>query len=256
MKKLLLLIPILFISIVIISQPSHNIIKVSPDLELIKLSENSYVHVSFSSLPGFGRFSSNGLILVDGNLALLFDTPSTDSLTLQLVSFLRNKMGLEITGFVPNHWHEDCMGGLKYLQSQNINSYANQITINIAREKGLPVPEHQFTDSLILKVGDKPIFCYYLGAAHSLDNIVVWIPSEKILFPGCMCKSINSPDLGNVADGDLSEYAGTIERVIAKFGSAEVVIPGHGPIGGLDLLLHTRDLAKTAVSSTVKQYKR
>ena len=157
-------------------------------------------------------------------------------------------MGLEIAGFVPNHWHEDCMGGLKCLQNKKINSWANQITIDIAREKGLPVPDHGFTDSLNLSLGDKKIFCYFPGAAHSLDNIVVWIPSEKILFAGCMCKSINSVNLGNITDGDISEYPATIGKVIARFGSAEIIIPGHGGIGGPELLLHTKNLVKAKVN--------
>jgi metallo-beta-lactamase class B len=134
------------------------------------------------------------------------------------------------------------MGGLGYLQSQKVESYANQKTIEIARQKNLPVPVHGFKDSLQLYLGDKVINCYFLGAAHSLDNIVVWIPSEKILFPGCMVKSLNSGNLGNTVDGDLNAYPGTIDKLIKKFRTAKVVIPGHGQVGGSDLILHTRDL--------------
>ena len=153
-------------------------------------------------------------------------------------------MSLKISGFIPNHWHADCMGGLGYLQSHNIPSYANQKTIDIARSKNLPVPAHGFKDSIRLSLDEKVINCYFLGAAHSLDNVVVWIPSEKILFPGCMVKSLTSTDLGNLTDGDLKAYPGTIDKVIKKFSSANVVIPGHGQSGGLDLLMHTRDLLR------------
>lgn len=240
---------IIFISAVLIqfngfSQIDSNTIRVSSDIELIKLSENAYVHVSYSSLPGFGRFSSNGLILVNGSKAFLFDTPMTDSLTSNLVSWLNDTMKINIVGFVPNHWHNDCMGGLEFLQNQKIESYANQMTIDIARSKNLPVPAHGFKDSLQLQLGDKQIKCYYLGAAHSLDNIVVWIPSEQILFAGCMIKSLNSKDLGNTADGDLIVYPETIDKLIKKFPEAKIVIPGHGQSGGLDLIKHTGELAK------------
>jgi metallo-beta-lactamase class B len=217
---------------------------ISRDLELIKISEDAYVHVSYDSLPGFGRYSSNGLILIDRHDAFLFDTPTSDSLTKTLVTFLKLKMGIKITGFIPNHWHNDCMGGLAYLQSQSVESYANQKTIEIAAIKHLPIPTHGFKDSIQLKLGDKMIYCYFPGPAHSLDNIVVWIPSKKILFPGCMCKSLDSENLGNVADGNTADYPGTIEKVIGKFKSAKIVIPGHGRIGGLDLLQHTKDLAE------------
>ncbi len=226
-----------------LSQSKFTSITISRDLELIKISDDAYVHVSYDSLPGYDRYSSNGLILIDRHSAFLFDTPTTDSLTKTLVTFLKSKMGIKITGFIPNHWHNDCMGGLAYLQSQSVESYANQKTIEIAAIKNLPIPAHGFKDSIQLTLGDKMIYCYFPGAAHSLDNIVVWIPAEKILFPGCMCKSLDSDNLGNVADGDPTSYPGTIEKVIEKFKSATIVIPGHGRIGGMDLLQHTKDLA-------------
>jgi metallo-beta-lactamase class B len=218
-------------------------VKISHDLELQKISDNAYVHISYATLPAYGRVAANGLIFINRNEAFLFDTPWTDSLTEVLVTYLSDKMGLKVTGFIPNHWHEDCMGGLAYLKSKGIPSYANQKTLDIARSKNLPVPEHGFTDSLNLFLGDKAIKCYFPGAAHSLDNVVVWIPSEKILFPGCMIKSMSSTDLGNTADGDLKTYPETIDWVIKRFMTAKIVIPGHGNVGGPELLTHTRSLA-------------
>jgi metallo-beta-lactamase class B len=240
------MINILIVSLIIqlngFAQADFKKIYISKDIELIKLSENAYVHVTYASLPNFGRFSSNGLIYIYGNEAFLFDSPVTDSLTMSLVTWLKDSMNLRIVGFVPNHWHEDCMGGLKCLQSQKIDSYANQMTIDIAKTKNLPVPAHGFQDSLQLQLGDRLIKCYYFGAAHSLDNIVVWIPSEKILFAGCMIKSINSKDLGNVVDGDLVTYPKTIDTLIERFPMAMIVIPGHGQHGGFELIEHTKEL--------------
>ncbi len=217
-------------------------IAISSDLELVRVSDNAYVHVSYSTLPGYGRVAANGLIFIDGKEAFLFDTPWNDSLTRDLVTYMEDKMGLEICGFVPNHWHDDCMGGLGYLESRKIKTYANQMTIDITMEKGLPAPETGFRDSLELHPGNKAIWCYFPGAAHSMDNIVVWIPSEKILFPGCICKSLDSRTLGNTADGDTSAYPAAVDWIIGKFKEAKVVIPGHGAFGGTELLYHTRSL--------------
>jgi metallo-beta-lactamase class B len=239
MKNTSLVILFLLIPLSVFSQ---DVIRITPDLELFRISENAYVHVSYSTVEGYGRISANGLIFINKNKAFLFDTPWNDSQTSALVSYIKDKMKLEIEGFAPNHWHADCMGGLQYLKSQKIKSYANQVTIEIAEKLGLPVPDAGFRDSLKLPLGDKFIYCYFFGAAHSTDNIVVWIPSEDLLFPGCMCKSINSENLGNISDGDLSEYPKTISKVIHKFRAAKIVIPGHGPIGGPELLTHTEAL--------------
>lgn len=228
------------------AQTADNKIIISNDIELIRLSENAYVHVSYSEIEGYGRVSSNGLIFRNGNEAFLFDTPATESLTGELVSWLRKSMNLKIAGFVPNHWHSDCIGGLQFLIDQRIESYANQMTINIARSKGLPVPANGFRDSLQLQLGSKLIQCYYPGPAHSLDNIVVWIPSEKILFAGCMVKSLDAKNIGNIADGDLASYPKTIDKLLRRYPDAKIVVPGHGQYGGIELIMHTKELLKTS----------
>lgn len=222
---------------------SQDIIKISADLELIRISNNTFMHVSYNEVPGYGSVAANGLIFIEGRKAILFDSPWNDTRTEVLITYLEKEMGLKIKGFVPGHWHEDCMGGLGYLKSRKIISYANSLTQHIAVEKGLPVPDHGFSDSIILNLGRKEIRCYFPGAAHSTDNIVVWIPSEKILFPGCICKSADARNLGNMADGDMVSYPGTVEWIIRKFPDAKTVIPGHGAYGGTELLTHTLSLA-------------
>jgi metallo-beta-lactamase class B len=218
--------------------------KVSKDIEVIKITDNSYVHVSYTNLSKYGRVGSNGLIFTNNGKAVLFDTPMTESLTEELVDWIRDTLKVNIVEFIPNHWHEDCIGGLGYLNGLGIDSHANEMTIKIAQSKNLPVPKHGFKDSLTISLGDKKIICSYFGAAHSLDNIVAWIPSEKILFAGCMAKELASTNLGNTADGNLKDYPETIKKVLDKYPGAKYVIPGHGKFGGIELLKHTLDLSR------------
>ena len=215
---------------------------VSPDIRVIRISEHSYVHVSYTEVPGFGRVGSNGFIYANAGESLLFDTPMNDSLTGQLIDWIRDSLHLRIVGFIPNHWHNDCMGGLDCVARHGIPSYASEMTRTIAREKELPVPQHGFADSLVLHLGERVVFCRYEGPAHSPDNIVAWFPSEKILFGGCMVKELQSATLGNTADANLSEWPNTIKKVLEDFPAAELIIPGHGAFGGRELLTHTLDL--------------
>ena len=219
-------------------------ITINKDLEIVQIMPNVYQHISYAEFTGFGRVECNGMILTNGDKAFLFDTPPTEQLTKQLVEWIMQTLKLKIAGFVPNHWHSDCIGGLSYLQSIGVESYANQMTIDIAKAKKLPVPTHGFKDSLNLQLGSTAINCYYLGAGHSMDNIVVWIPSEKVLFPGCLVKELNAKGLGNTVDGDLKVYPETIEKVLRKFPEAKIVIPGHGAFGGIELVRHTKELLK------------
>ena len=217
-------------------------IKIGDDIELIQLSEKAFVHVSVSEIAGFGKVSSNGLIIINGGEALLFDTPVTNSQTETLVKWITDSLSATVSAFVPTHWHDDCLGGLEYLHTIGIKSYANQMTIDLAKANGMPVPCYGFTDSLHLYLHDKIVECHYFGGGHSADNIVVWIPSEKILFAGCMVQNIHSNGLGNLSDAKLDEWYPTIQKVMAKFSDAKIVIPGHGQIGGMELLEHTSKL--------------
>lgn len=217
-------------------------IPISKDIEAIQLSEHIYVHVSYAEIPPWGRVASNGLIYRSGGEALLLDTPINDSLTQVLIGWVRDSLKVQVVGFVPNHWHSDCMGGLGYLHSIGIPSYAQVQTVSLARTNHRPIPQHSFVDSLHLRVGGDLVVCRYFGAAHSVDNIVCWIPSQGVLFGGCMVKDLSSQTLGNTADADLSAWPSTIARVLAAYPNVRVVVPGHGLIGGPDLLIHTQDL--------------
>ena len=66
-----------------------------------------------------------------------------------------------------------------------------------------------------------------------------------MLHGGCAVRELSSTSAGNVADADLAEWPTSVERIQKHYPEAEVVIPGHGLPGGLDLLHSTqRTLSK------------
>jgi glyoxylase-like metal-dependent hydrolase (beta-lactamase superfamily II) len=54
---------------------------------------------------------------------------------------------------------------------------------------------------------------------------------------------VASATLGNTADGDLSVYPATIQRVKERYPEAKFVVPGHGLAGGKELVEHTLSMA-------------
>jgi metallo-beta-lactamase class B len=243
MKRIILVVCMILLVKLMFSQDKFNIINIGKELQLIKISDNAFIHISYIH-NGINRYPCNGLILFEKDKAFLFDTPNIDSTTQILMKYLKNNLKLNIVGFIANDWHWDSMGGLDVLNKSGIPTYANNMTIDIAKSKGLPIPSVGFNDSLILKFGNIEIHCYYFGAAHTIDNIVVWIPSEQILFADCIIKELKAKDLGFTGDGDLTSYPVTLKKVKDKFLNAKIVIPGHGDFGGVDLIEHTIDLAK------------
>lgn len=224
------------------SQDIKEIIKISEDLEVISLSSDSFIHISYMSNPSYGRFGCNGLIYKNNNEAVFFDTPHTDSLTLQLLNWFKNTFpDVKIKAVVVNHFHNDCVAGLDEFHKLGVSSYSYKTTPELASNINLPVPQKTFSDSLSLAIGDEKIICRYLGEAHTADNIVAYIPSEKILFGGCMVKSLGSGK-GNLADANVDEWPETIKKVKEEFSETQFVIPGHGSYGGKELLDFTIEL--------------
>ncbi|WP_029904071.1 subclass B1 metallo-beta-lactamase [Prevotella sp. 10(H)] len=232
------------LSLIIIIFPiiAQNKIIVSDNLEITKLSDNVYLHKSFLVIENYGKIGANGLLLVEDGKALMIDSPWNDNQTEELYNWLKDSLNTTITTFIPTHWHEDCMGGLGYLQTKGVSSYTNLMTIDIAKEKNLPIPQHGFDHSLFLDFHGIPVECTYLGGGHSTDNIVVWLPFENILFGGCCIKDINSTNLGNLSDADVEAWPSTMRKMIDKFPNAKIVVPGHGPTGGTELMRHTLQL--------------
>ena len=79
----------------------------------------------------------------------------------------------------------------------------------------------------------------------SADNVVVWIPSAQLLFGTCAVRSPVFPGKGNTADANLTNWPEAIRRVKSRYREAAIVVPGHGPPGGVELLSHTIDVLET-----------
>ena len=217
-------------------------IVIDNDIQLIHLQDSVYVHVTWHHLDDFGRFPSNGLIVIRNGQALMIDTPMDNDKTERLTNYLKESMSVDLVKLIIGHFHDDCMGGLGYLQSIGIESIANAMTIEKCKEIGLPVPSTSFTDSLTFDFNGEQIECRYFGAGHSFDNITVWITSEEILFGGCLIKSIDSNGLGNLSDAVVDDWDMTVEKVCKEYPEIKTVIPGHGDFGGIELLTHTIEL--------------
>ncbi len=223
-----------FLILFFINQLNAQEIEISKNLILQQISKDCYVHT---------QGNNNGLIYINNGEALIISTPDSDAETQNLIDWVTDEKKTTIVAWVIDRWHPDAMGGLHIVKGNNIQTYSFTLTQQIAREKELPVPEIGFNPKIKIKVGKKKIICQYFGEAHTSDGIVVWIPSEKILFGGNEIRNFNGW-IGNIGDANLAEWAETIEKVKKKYGSAGVVIPGHGKYGGPELIDYTIDLYK------------
>lgn len=213
---------------------SGQTINISEGLTAYKIAEGIYVHT---------YDNSNGIIVVNNGEAVIVSTPPSDDATLKLINWTKESLKAKIIGYVIDMWHPDGMEGLDVVQKSGIKSYSSELTRTIAKEKGLPVTDIGFDSTLELKVGNEKLICCYFGPTHTSDGIVVWIPKKKILFGGNGIRNYNGW-VGNIADANLNKWSKTIEKVKKDYGTAKIVIPGHGKYGGPELIDYTIKLYK------------
>lgn len=214
------------------------------NLKITKISENTYIHTSFLQHDDLSKIPCNGMILTGGNEAFILDTPTDNTSTKELIHWIQNTLQLSIKGILPTHFHKDCLGGLQEFDDKGIPSYASFHTIRLANENNYPLPKIGFHDSLMLQIEDKMILARHFGEGHTRDNVVVYFPSEDILFGGCLIKELGAQK-GFLGDANLDEWSSTVESVKKNFPDAKIVVPGHGSFGNTELLDYTIKLFNT-----------
>jgi metallo-beta-lactamase class B len=219
----------------------NGIVYQTESLVIEQLTPTVFKHVSFLQTNEFGNVPCNGMIYMTNNEALVFDTPTTDKVSEELINWIATAKKATVKGVVINHFHDDCLGGLKAFHEKGIPSYANDLTIQEAKKDGVVVPENGFDNYLRLLVGGKKVINQYFGHGHSKDNIISYIPSEQIMFGGCMIKAINGKK-GYLGTADVSQWPKTVTKVKSAYPNLKIVIPGHGKNGGTELLDYTIEL--------------
>lgn len=226
------------------AQSTAEEVVITDGLSIIQLTPNVYQHISILKTESFGDVKCNGLVYINGSEAIICDTPSNGPLSKQLLNWLHEKHpDVKVKAVVVNHFHTDCLGGLHEFHRAGIQSYAHRLGPELLKVKKdtSEVPQNVFSKSLELKVGDKKVINYYFGEAHTRDNIITWIPSENTIFGGCMVKSMGASK-GNLADANVKAWPETIRKIKETCPAAKIVVPGHGDVGGRELLDYTVQL--------------
>ena len=208
---------------------------------LKQLSENTFVHTSYLQTDDFGHVACNGLVIRNGKQALIFDTPTDDKGAKELIRLVQDSLRCKIVVVIPTHFHTDCLGGLQAFHEAGIASIANELTLELAKNSQMTVPEFSFHKSFTFKVGQEKVLIKFLGQGHTRDNVVGYFPSEKVLFGGCLIKEIGASK-GYLGDANVEAWSKTVKKVKKAFPQVKHVVPGHGEAGDSSLLDYTRKL--------------
>ncbi|MDX2048098.1 MAG: BlaB/IND/MUS family subclass B1 metallo-beta-lactamase [Chitinophagaceae bacterium] len=221
----------------IFGQHSDSSLKISP------LTGNFFVYTTYNIYKG-NRIPANGMYLITDHGVILFDTPWDTTQFQPLLDSIKVKHNKNAVLCIATHFHEDRTGGLEYYKQQGIKTYTTRQTDELSSKRGMKKAEFLIAADTVFRVAQYSFQTYFPGHGHAPDNIVIWFEKEKILYGGCLIKSVEDGNLGNLSDASAKDYAATIKNVQNKFKRPEYIITGHGDWTSTKSLTHTLKMAQ------------
>lgn len=210
-------------------------------ISITHLTKNFYVCTSYGYPDDKSpAYPANSLFAVTDKGIILVNSPWGDEQTQQLIDSVKQRFNKKIIFCIATHFHDDCLGGFDVLKKQGAKTYSSRQTYTLAKKENNELPQYTFAHDTTFNIAGITLKTYYPGEGHTHDNIVVWLPQHKILFGGCLVKSLEADNKGFTGDANLEQWPSSIKNVQGHFKDARYVIPGHlGWRGGLKQLSHT-----------------
>lgn len=221
--------------------------------------------------PDGGWGWSNAGLVIDGDASLLVDTLFDLRLTARMLDAMRAavpSVGTGIDVLVNTHANGDhCFGnelvaGARIVASRecaeemaelppsrlaelvaaapalgDVGAYVQSIFRPFEfGDITLTLPNETFEGSVTLRIGDRQVDLFEVGPAHTRGDVVVHVPTDRIVFTGDILFNGGHPV---VWAGPVANWVAALERVLAL--EPDVVVPGHGPVCGSDEVRCLRD---------------
>jgi cyclase len=108
------------------------------------------------------------------------------------------------------------------------------------------LPQIVFDNQLDIHLGDVEVQLLHVGG-HTTDQVVVYIPARRVLFGSDNIFHKRTPFIGH---GDLVTWIDALERLSRL--PIDIVVPGHGSIGGPELVTAQIDELKELLDRSLR----
>lgn len=230
---------------------SGNISGQHPDsnLKISHLTGDFYVFTTYNYYKG-SRIPANGMYLLTDKGAVMFDSPWDTTQFQPLLDSIKERHHTSVTLCIATHFHEDRTGGLEYFRQQGIKTYTTRQTDEFSKKAGMKRAEFLIDHDTVFTIGHYLFQTYFPGQGHAPDNIVIWFEKEKVLYGGCLIKSVADSNLGNLSDANVMDYPTTIKNVQKKCKKPKYIITGHNNWTNTKSLKHTLKMAQALHQKT------
>lgn len=243
--------------------------RINDELALQEIAPDTFV------VTDTACFDSNVLVakMPDETVVIASSPFETVSATAML-KWIQKKLAPRKMIAINTHFHADGTGGNEAYSAAGVEIWASEMTRDlhlktaermrtqvaelfkdaalrdrVLRRKDVPAPNiFEAKEGWRRTFGDEEVMVHYPGPAHSADNVVVVLPKRGVMFGGCMVRTGGSTALGNLGSANINEWEKSVSSLRAF--EPQIVIPGHGPIGGRELIEQTAVLARETRSKS------
>jgi glyoxylase-like metal-dependent hydrolase (beta-lactamase superfamily II) len=232
-----------------------------PVMAAQQVSESAWYVEGLSALgsPANQNFISNAAFVITPAGVVVIDALGSSVLAERLAQEIRKITPKPITHVIVTHYHADHIYGLQTFKAMGariiahraakeyLHSETAQLRLIASREELAPwvdedtrlVEADEWVDrDKTLNVGGVDFQLKLVGPSHTPEDLVVYLPKDRVLFAGDMVFRSRIPYVGKA---DSQHWIKALDALLAF--DAAVIVPGHGPLSheaGKDMRL-TRD---------------
>ncbi len=218
-----------------------------PPVEPHQVGPHAYMVQGFSALGSAANanFISNAGFVITDTSVVVIDALGSPALARALLARIGQLTDKPVSHVLLTHYHADHVYGLQVFKAagasivanrhaqEYLNSDAAQLRLQASREDLAPwidadtrlvTPDRWIDGDIDLEIGGTRFLLRAAGPAHTPEDTVVYVPSEKVLYAGDVVFRARIPYVGQA---DSRHWIAALDQLL-KF-DAKVLVPGHGP---------------------------
>ena len=218
----------------------------SIQLKPVQVAPHTYFVQGFAEMGSSANqnFISNAGFVVTPAGVIVVDALGSRILAQKLITEIKKITPQKVVAVIVSHYHADHVYGLQEFKKIEAKIYAqgegrNYLSSETAKQRliasridfapwvntntNLVSADVWIDHKLKLSIGGVDFFISRVGPAHAPEDLMVYVPSEKVLFAGDLVFRGRIPFVGNA---DSKGWLKGLDE-IEKF-NPNIVIPGHG----------------------------
>ena len=216
------------------------------NLKPIQVTQNTYFVQGFPEMGSSKNqnFISNAGFVVTPKGVVVVDALGSPALAQRLLNEIAKITKQKVVAVIVSHYHADHIYGLQVFKQAGAKIYAQELSkdylnSDAARQRletsridfspwvnsstYLVAADQWIKSEKILTVGGVDFLISKVGPAHTSEDLMVFIPSEEVLFVGDLVFRGRIPFVGNA---DSKGWLASLDRIEGL--KPKIVIPGHG----------------------------